>query len=224
MNTAVPSRHRLRIFEIYDSIQGESTLAGMPCTLVRLAGCPLRCSYCDTPQAIPTDSGQWINVEDVVQKVAAFNRPLVLVTGGEPLAQRYTVELLSALHESGCIVQLETAGAYSIENIPACIRRIIDIKTPGSGEVERNCLQNLDLLTEGDEIKFVLTDRSDYEWARDFIHAHRLGEGEVPVLFSPAWGNMNAADLCAWVLEDHLPVRVQMQMHKTIWGAEAEGV
>jgi len=220
----VASRHRLRIFEIYDSIQGESTLAGMPCTLVRLAGCPLRCSYCDTPQAIPTDSGQRMAVEDIITQVASSNRPLVLVTGGEPLAQRYCIELLKGLSGLNCLVQLETAGAYSVGSVPAGIRRIIDIKTPGSGEVERNCMQNLDLLTAGDEIKFVLTGRSDYEWASDFIQKHKLGAGDVPVLFSPAWSDLQASDLCAWVLEDHLPVRVQMQMHKTIWGAEAEGV
>ncbi len=209
---------------MYDSIQGESTLAGMPCTLVRLAGCPLRCHYCDTPQAIPTDSGQWMAVEDIVGKVAVSHRPLVLVTGGEPLAQRYTIELLAALSELDCMVQLETAGAYSVQGVPAGIRRIVDVKTPGSGEVERNCMQNLDLLSAGDEIKFVLTGRDDYEWAREFIQQHHLGVGDVPVLFSPAWGDVAARDLCAWVLQDHLPVRVQVQMHKTIWGPEAEGV
>jgi len=196
----------------------------MPCTLVRLAGCPLRCHYCDTPQAIPTDSGQWMDVESITRQVAASKRPLVLVTGGEPLAQRYTIELLSMLSKLDCMVQLETAGAYSLENIPAGIRRIVDVKAPGSGEVERNCMQNFHLLTSGDEIKFVLTDRNDYEWAREFLDQHLLGSNDVPVLFSPAWGEVAAGDVCAWVLEDHLPVRVQVQMHKTIWGPEAEGV
>jgi len=184
----------------------------------------LRCAYCDTPHAIPTDSGQWMAVEDIIVQVAAANRPLVLVTGGEPLAQRYCIELLKGLSGLNCMVQLETAGAYSVERVPAGIRRIVDIKTPGSAEVERNCMQNLDLLTSGDEIKFVLTGRSDYAWARDFIQKHHLGTGDVPVLFSPAWGDVAASDLCAWVLQDHLPVRVQVQMHKTIWGPEAEGV
>jgi len=196
----------------------------MPCTLVRLAGCPLRCHYCDTPQAIPTDSGQWMAIENIVRKVAASNRPLVLVTGGEPLAQRYTIELLALLLELGCMVQLETAGAYSLENIPVGIRRIVDVKTPGSGEVERNCMQNIDLLTAGDEVKFVLTGRHDYEWARDFLYHHLKGLNDVSVLFSPAWGDIAASDLCAWVLQDHLPVRVQVQMHKIIWGPEAVGV
>jgi len=196
----------------------------MPCTLVRLAGCPLRCYYCDTPQAIPTDSGQPMSVGDIVRKVAASNRPLVLVTGGEPLAQRYTIELLASLLELGCMVQLETAGAYSLEHVPAGIRRIVDIKTPGSGEVTRNCMQNLDLLGLGDEIKFVLTSQDDYVWARDFIHRHLMDMNGVTILFSPAWGEITASDLCAWVLQDRLSVRVQVQMHKIIWGPEAEGV
>jgi len=196
----------------------------MPCTLIRLAGCPLRCTYCDTPQAIPVDSGNWMAVDAVIEQIRQTQRPLVLVTGGEPLAQRYTLELLKELTRLGCMVQLETAGTYSIEYVPAGIRRIVDIKTPGSGEVERNCIKNLDLLTAGDEVKFVLTGRSDYEWARGFIQTHGLGTGDVPVLFSPSWDDLSASDLSAWVLADHLPVRVQVQMHKTIWGPEAEGV
>jgi 7-carboxy-7-deazaguanine synthase len=140
------------------------------------------------------------------------------------LAQRYTIELLALLLELGCMVQLETAGAYSLENIPVGIRRIVDVKTPGSGEVERNCMKNLDLLTAGDEVKFVLTSRHDYEWARDFTHRHLMDMNDVTILFSPAWGDIAASDLCAWVLQDHLPVRVQVQMHKIIWGPEAEGV
>jgi len=163
-------------------------------------------------------------IDEIIRQVATANRPLVLVTGGEPLAQHHTIELLAQLLALGCIVQLETAGAYSVKAVPAGVRRIVDIKTPGSGEMVRNDIENLALLRDGDEIKFVLTGRNDYEWARDFIHTHQLGEGDVPVLFSPAWGDIAASDLCAWVLEDHLPVRVQVQMHKAIWGAEAEGV
>jgi len=196
----------------------------MPCTLVRLAGCPLRCSYCDTLQAIPTDSGHAMAIDDIVRQVAAANRPLVLVTGGEPLAQRHTPVLLKALLSLGCIVQLETAGAYAVADIPAGVRRIVDIKTPGSGEAERNHLANLSCLRAGDELKFVLTSRSDYEWARAFVQQHQLEKTAVTVLFSPAWGSVAASDLCAWVLEDGVPVRVQVQMHKIIWGAEAEGV
>jgi len=196
----------------------------MPCTLVRLAGCPLRCHYCDTPQAIPTDSGQSMSIDDVVEKIAVANRPLVLVTGGEPLAQRHCITLLQRLSERDCIVQLETAGAYPVDAVPDAVRRIIDIKTPGSGEVDRNCLKNLAGLKAGDEIKFVLAEAADYAWARDFIRQYGLGLGDVPVLLSPAWGQVEASDVCAWVLADRLPVRVQVQLHKTIWGAEAEGV
>jgi len=196
----------------------------MPCTLVRLAGCPLRCHYCDTPHAIPTDSGHAMSIDDVLAQVAATNRPLVLVTGGEPLAQRHCITLLQRLSELDCIVQLETAGVYAVDAVPAGIRRIVDIKTPGSGEAERNCLANLQYLKAGDEIKFVLAEPADYAWARDFIRQYDLGRGDVPVLLSPAWGQVAAKDLCEWVLADHLPVRVQVQLHKTIWGAEAEGV
>jgi len=189
-----------------------------------MAGCPLRCSYCDTPQAIPTDSGTSLAIDAIIWKVKETQRPLVLVTGGEPLAQHYCIELLKQLSELECIVQLETSGAYSIKGIPSNIHRIVDFKTPGSGEAQRNCMQNLDLLTAGDEIKLVLTSRSDYEWARDFIRNNCLGSNDVPVLLSPAWGEVAASDLCEWVLKDSLPVRVQVQMHKTIWGPETEGV
>jgi len=222
--TIATAGHHLRVYEIYDSIQGESTLAGMPCTLIRLAGCPLRCSYCDTPRAIPTDSGHSMTIDAMIRQVAESDRPLVLLTGGEPLAQRNTIELLARLLQLDCLVQLETAGAYSIKTVPVGVRRILDIKTPGSGEVERNCTENLAYLAAGDEIKFVLTGRSDYLWARDFIREHQLEGGDIPLLFSPAWGEVAVSDLCAWILQDHLPVRMQMQMHKVIWGAEAEGV
>ncbi len=196
----------------------------MPCTFIRLAGCPLRCTYCDTLKAIPTDSGSLIAIDDLVQHVSNQNRPLVLVTGGEPLAQRHCIELLTRLSQLDCSVQLETSGAYSVQNVPAGIRRIIDIKTPGSGEVERNHLQNLQYLAAGDEIKFILTGRDDYEWARDFILEHKLGLGDVPVLLSPAWGDVATSALCEWLLEDALPARLQIQMHKVIWGSESEGV
>ncbi len=212
------------MYEMYDSVQGESTLAGLPCTFIRLAGCPLRCTYCDTPKAIPTDSGQWVDIDEIVKQVSENNRPLVLVTGGEPLAQRHCNTLLKRLSELNCFVQLETSGAYSIASLPAGIRRIVDIKTPGSGESQRNQLQNIGQLVAGDEIKIVLTGRSDYEWARDFISEHQLGLGDVPVLLSPAWGDVAASELCEWLLEDRLPARMQMQMHKMIWGSEAEGV
>ncbi len=165
-----------------------------------------------------------MDIDKIIRQVAEKQRPLVLVTGGEPLAQRHCIELLKRLSELDCIIQLETSGAYSVQNIPADIRRIVDIKTPGSGEVERNHLANLAYLKAGDEIKIVLTNRHDYEWARDFIIEHKLGLADVPVLLSPAWGDITAAELCQWLLQDQLPARMQMQMHKVIWGAKAEGV
>ncbi|MDX8401545.1 MAG: radical SAM protein [Mariprofundaceae bacterium] len=210
--------------EIYDTIQGESTLAGMPCTLVRLAGCPLRCNYCDTPQALDFDSGDWHPIDAIVQDVRRRDRPLVLVSGGEPLAQRHCVALLERLAASGRLVQLETSGAYDIEPVPEGVRRILDIKTPGSGESARNRMNNLQALRPGDEIKFVLTSRSDYEWARSFIRAHALGDKPAVLLLSPAWGMLEPAALSAWLLEDRLPARLQLQWHKIIWGGDAVGV
>jgi len=165
-----------------------------------------------------------MDIDNIIRQIAEKQRPLVLVTGGEPLAQRHCIKLLKRLSELDCIIQLETSGAYSVQNIPADIRRIVDIKTPGSGEVERNHLANLAYLKAGDEIKIVLTDRHDYEWARDFIIEHKLGLADVPVLLSPAWGDITAAELCQWLLQDQLPARMQMQMHKVIWGPKAEGV
>ena len=214
----------LRIHEIYDSIQGESTFSGMPCTFIRLAGCPLHCNYCDTQQALATDSGTLMAIEDIVQAVVNRQRPLVLVTGGEPLAQRNCLALLQALESLDCEVQLETSGSFSIASVPANIRRIVDVKTPDSGEAERNKLENIPLLRADDEIKFVLCSRQDYEWSRAFITEHQLVRQGCNILFSPAWGLLPAADLSQWILQDQLPVRLQIQLHKVIWGAEATGV
>ncbi|WP_307157750.1 radical SAM protein [Mariprofundus micogutta] len=210
--------------EIYDSIQGESTLAGTPCTFIRLAGCPLRCGYCDTTQAIPTDSGEWMAMEAIIAEVKRQGRPLVLVTGGEPLAQKQCIELLKELGKLDCIVQLETSGAYLIDQVPESVHRIVDIKTPGSLEVERNRLENLALLTANDELKFVITSRDDYEWVRQFIVEYNLAACEATLLMSPAYGSVAGSDLCAWMLEDRLPARMQLQLHKVIWGAQATGV
>ena len=196
----------------------------MPCTFVRLAGCPLRCNYCDTPQALATDSGSLMAVEDIVQEVMNRKRPLVLVTGGEPLAQQNCLALLQALELLDCEVQLETSGAYSIALVPANIRRIVDVKTPGSGEAGRNKLENIPLLHAGDEIKFVLSSRQDYEWSRAFIAEYQLVRQGCDILFSPAWELLSAADLSQWILQDQLHVRMQIQLHKVIWGAEATGV
>ncbi|MDQ6959757.1 MAG: radical SAM protein [Mariprofundaceae bacterium] len=211
----------VRIHEIYDSIQGESTLAGMPCTLVRLAGCPLRCNYCDTPQAMPFNSGEEYSIEQITEKVRQHKRPLTLVSGGEPLAQKSCLPLLSALANISPVLQLETSGAFDISQTDPGVRRILDVKTPGSGESRRNRRENFHLLKDGDEIKFVITSHADYLWAVSILDRY---PPVVPVLFSPAWGNIQPSDLAAWILEDHLPARMQLQLHKYIWGAEATGV
>lgn len=165
-----------------------------------------------------------MDVDDIVQDVIKRNRPLVLVTGGEPLAQRNCIALLQALSLLDCDVQLETSGVLSIDLVPSGIRRIVDVKTPASGEAGRNLLPNMALLGIADEVKFVLCDRQDYEWARAFIAEHQLAEQGCHLLFSPAWGLLSAADLSQWILQDQLPVRLQIQLHKVIWGAEASGV
>ena len=183
----------------------------------------MRCSYCDTTQAIPTDSGSWMDIDAIVEDVQQRGRPLVLVTGGEPLAQRNCSELLTRLLGLGIQVQLETSGAYSVADLPDGVHRIVDVKTPASGEVERNRIENLKQLNASDEIKFVICSRSDYEWSREFIRSHMLGSDAV-VLLSAAWGELSSQDLCAWMLEDQLPARLQVQLHKVIWGAEASGV
>ncbi len=211
----------VQIYEIYDSIQGESTLAGMPCTLVRLAGCPLRCSYCDTPQTLPFDSGKEYSIEQVTDEVRQHNRPLTLVSGGEPLAQKSCLPLLSALANVSPILQLETSGAFNISQTDSRVRRILDIKTPGSGESQRNHWENFRFLKDGDEIKVVITSHDDYVWAVKILRKY---QPVIPVLFSPAWGNVEPPDLALWMLEDHVPARMQLQLHKYIWGAEATGV
>lgn len=211
----------IRIHEIYDSIQGESTLAGTPCTLVRLAGCPLRCDYCDTPQALPFDSGKEYSIDQIAEEVCQRNRPLTLVSGGEPLAQKSCLPLLSRLAEVSPVLQLETSGAFDISQTHPKVRRILDIKTPGSSESQRNRWENIRLLKSGDEIKFVITSRDDYVWAIDTIKKYQPA---VPVLFSPVWGHINPSQLARWMLEDHVHARIQLQLHKYIWGAETTGV
>jgi len=213
----------INIHEIYQSIQGESTLAGVPCTFVRLAGCPLRCSYCDTLQAIPFDSGNSMPIDDVLVQVKQWNNPLVLVTGGEPLAQKSCIDLLQKLLATGVMVQLETSGALDISTVPVAVRKVLDIKSPASGEEKRNRWENLQYLQTHDEIKFVLNDEADYLWAKRVI-AERLQDTPATILLSPCWGALSPEDLCAWILDDKLPVRMQLQMHKVIWGAEKTGV
>jgi 7-carboxy-7-deazaguanine synthase len=212
----------LTINEIFHSIQGESTHAGRPCVFVRLTACDLRCSWCDTPYAF--HEGRKMSVDQVVDDVDAFGCPVVEITGGEPLLQPDVYALMRRLLERGHTVMLETGGHRSIAQVPAGVIRIVDVKCPGSGEVEKNDWTNLDVLMPADEVKFVIKDRADYEFAREVVSRHALVGRCAAVLFSPVHGVLAPKDLAAWILEDRLPVRLQLQAHKYIWSPEARGV
>ncbi len=218
---ALPARERLRVNEIFYSIQGESTHAGRPCVLVRLTGCQMRCRWCDTEYAFY--EGFWRTVDEVLAEVADYHCPLVEVTGGEPLLQPATLPLLAVLCDRGYEVLLETGGGLEISPVDPRVRRILDVKCPVSGEAENNRWENLDLLKEGDELKFVLAGERDYEWARDLVLARGLHQ-VCPVHFSPVFGELEPADLAAWILRDHLPVRLQLQLHKFIWDPDTRGI
>lgn len=212
-----PPDARLRVTEIFLSLQGEASRVGLPTVFVRLTGCPLRCGYCDTEYAF--QGGEWMSLQTILRRVCAHRSRHVTVTGGEPLAQRNCLRLLSALCDAGLDVSLETSGALAIGEVDARVARIVDVKTPGSGEVARNHWPNLDLLTPRDELKFVLTDEADYQWARALLTERGLTTC-CPVLFSPAWGRLEAARLAEWVLRDGIEVRMQVQLHKLLWGQE----
>ena len=215
-------RAMLTINEIFHSIQGESTHTGRPCVFVRLTACDLRCSWCDTPYAF--HEGRKMSVEQVVADVDAYECSVVEVTGGEPLLQPDVYPLMRQLLDRGHTVLLETGGHRSIAQVPAGVIRIVDVKCPGSGEVEKNDWTNLDVLTPADEVKFVLKDRADYEFAREIVLRHALVGRCAAVLFSPVHGVLMPKDLAAWILEDRLPVRLQLQAHKYIWSPETRGV
>ncbi len=210
----------LRIFEIFHSLQGESSRVGLPTVFVRLTGCPLRCGYCDTEYAFHGGSTQ--TLEQILREVAQYQAQYVCVTGGEPLAQKACHELLSALCDAGYSVSLETSGAMDISQVDDRVSVIMDIKTPGSGEESKNLWTNIPYLKAKDEVKFVLADRPDYDWAKQILEKYQLTE-KSPVLFSPVYKTLPPADLAKWVLEDHLPVRMQLQLHKILWG-EKPGV
>jgi 7-carboxy-7-deazaguanine synthase len=212
----------LTINEIFHSIQGESTHTGRPCVFVRLTACDLRCSWCDTPYAFT--EGRKLSVEDVVAQVEEFGCDLVEITGGEPLLQRDVYPLMDRLLESGRTVMLETGGHLSISEVPPRVIRIVDVKCPGSGESENNHWPNLELLTKHDEVKFVIRDRADYDFARAVATKHNLVERARAVLFSPVHGVLAPRDLATWILADRLKVRLQLQAHKYIWGADVRGV
>lgn len=205
---------KLRITEIFHSIQGESTRVGLPSIFVRLTGCPLRCDWCDTDYAF--SGGTTMTVGTVLEKVAALGCPTVCVTGGEPLAQKGCLELLKALCDAGYSVSLETSGALDITPVDDRVSRVMDLKAPGSGEEASNRWDNLARLNPRDELKLVLSSREDYDWAVRQLREHRLAE-RCPILFSPVQGQLAPEQLAQWILEDRLPVRFQLQLHKILW-------
>ena len=212
----------LVIHEIYASIQGESTFAGLPCTFVRTTGCNLRCVWCDTPQAFY--GGTRMARGEVLAKALSFTTPLVEVTGGEPLLQPGVLPLMTELCDAGKTVLIETSGEADVSSVDERVHKIMELKCPGSGESHRNRWTNLGHITTRDEIKFVLADRADYEWMRGAIREHDLPARTPSLLASTVFGRLATRDLVAWVLEDKLPVRVQLQMHKYVWPADATGV
>ena len=205
----------LKITEIFHSLQGEALQAGLPTVFVRLTGCPLRCVYCDSEYAFY--GGEWMHFQDILSQIRSYGTPYVCVTGGEPLAQKRCSELLRLLCDEGFQVSLETSGAIDISCADKRVSRVLDLKTPGSGEEEKNLWTNLDQLTANDQIKFVICSREDYEWAKAQVRGRQLN-AYWDVLFSPVWGQVEARDLAEWILDDQLPVRFQLQLHKILWG------
>jgi|TARA_R110001583_G_scaffold6025_10_gene31594 7-carboxy-7-deazaguanine synthase len=209
----------LRITEIFYSLQGESRTLGLPTVFVRLTGCPLRCVYCDTEYAF--HGGERRELDDILAEVASYQPRYVCVTGGEPLAQPECLSLLTALCDVGYEVSLETSGAIAIDKVDARVSRVMDLKTPASGEMHRNLMDNIPFLTAHDQVKFVLCNREDYDWARFQLDSQQLHKRAGEVLFSPSFGQLNASDLANWIVADNLPVRFQMQLHKLLWNDAA---
>ena len=212
----------LTVNEIFHSIQGESTHAGRPCVFVRLTACDLRCTWCDTPYAFT--EGRKMSVDDVVARVREYNCDVVEITGGEPLLQKEVYPLMERLLHDGRIVMLETGGHLSAEQVPAGVVRVIDVKCPGSGEADKMHWPNLERLRSSDEIKFVIKDRADYDYARAVVEKHELVPRCAAVLFSPVHGVLEAKQLAEWILADRLAVRLQLQAHKYIWDPQTRGV
>jgi 7-carboxy-7-deazaguanine synthase len=210
-----PPALRLKITEIFRSLQGEGDAVGFPTVFVRLTGCPLRCQYCDTSYAFT--GGEWMTLDAILAQVETLQASHVCVTGGEPLAQPNCLPLLTRLCDAGYRVSLETSGAMPVADVDARVARVVDVKTPASGEVTRNRLDQLPLLRRHDQIKFVICDRNDYEWSRELLLARGL-PAAATVLFSPSHEQLPARDLADWILEDRLPVRMQVQLHKILWG------
>jgi 7-carboxy-7-deazaguanine synthase len=213
LNTA--RENQLKIFEIFHSLQGESNFVGLPTVFIRLTGCPLRCRWCDTEYAF--HGGSWMTFDDIISEVKKHNTPYVCVTGGEPLAQKRVFKLLDQLVENDFIVSLETAGSISVAEVNPAVHKVVDMKAPGSDECEKNDYQNLSFLTEKDQVKFVIADEVDYQWAKNLINTHHLAQ-QCQLLMSPVAGEMSPTTLADWILQDQLPVRFQVQLHKLLWG------
>lgn len=216
-NAAPATAERLKLTEVFLSLQGEARDSGWPTVFVRLTGCPLRCQYCDTAYAF--HGGEWWEIDAIVAEVARHGVRHVCVTGGEPLAQKRCIALLGKLCDAGYVVSLETSGALDIGEVDTRVSRVVDIKTPGSMEAARNHWDNLALLTPNDQVKFVICDRADFEWARDMVAKHELHE-RCDVLFSPSFGQLDARELADWIVAEALPVRYQLQLHKLLWNDE----
>jgi 7-carboxy-7-deazaguanine synthase len=217
VTAAAAAPERLRLTEIFLSLQGESNSVGWPTVFVRLTGCPLRCQYCDTTYSF--HGGDWWEIDAILAEVARLGVRHVCVTGGEPLAQKRCTILLQRLCDAGYTVSLETSGALDIGGVDPRVSRVVDIKTPGSAEVHRNRWENIPLLTPHDEVKFVICSREDYEWSRAIVAEHAL-TSRCDVLFSPSFGQVAPRDLAQWIVDDRLPVRFQLQLHKILWGDE----
>ncbi len=217
----IPIDERLRVIEVYASVQGESRYVGVPCVFVRLAGCNLRCTWCDSEYTFT--GGEHRSIDEVVEAAAAFGIDVVEVTGGEPLAHRQAIPLMERLVARGHTVLLETSGSLSVAEVPPSVHIVMDLKPPDSGECGANRMENLEHLKASDAIKFVIASRGDYEWAREVARAHGL-EARFELLLSPAWGQVEPADLVAWMLEDGLKARFNLQLHKVVWDPRAQGV
>jgi 7-carboxy-7-deazaguanine synthase len=218
----VPLEKTLRVTEVYKSVQGESTWAGLPCTFVRLARCHLRCVWCDTEYAFR--GGESVSIGALLDQCDALECQLVEITGGEPLIQPNCVDLAEALLARGYTVLVETSGTLPIAALPVEVIKIMDLKCPGSGECDKNDWSNIDALSQHDEVKFVIASRADYEWAAEVVQRYQLADRCNTVLFSPVFGPVEPADIVQWILDDNLPVRFQLQMHKFIWPPDAKGV
>ena len=215
MIETVGKSERLRVNEIFHSLQGEADAVGYPTVFVRLTGCPLRCQYCDTEYAF--HAGDWLDLEDILNTVHGYGAQYVCVTGGEPLAQPNCLRLLERLCDHGFKVSLETSGALDISTVDGRVSRVVDVKTPGSHEAARNRTENFGFLTPRDQLKFVICSREDYDWSKAFLQEHALS-GRTRVLFSPSYNQVSPSALADWILADRLPVRFQLQLHKVLWG------